>query len=451
VSGNRPAALEQEVAKLTEEISNCYEELALLHSLTDRLRPFTDTDRVARTVLEAVADALRARYAFLLLGDGTGRAEGMKRFAWVGFSDRSGERGAHGEGRAWPVYDGITREALRTGRAMIVNDVRADPRFRPDPIPLTSLLTVPLRGHGPGGESVLGALNVANRLDGQGFTSGDLKLVATVAGLAAAALENALLVADLQRTNSELEQANRKIVEPQAAMVRAEKLSSLGRMAAGVAHELRNPIAVILGRVQVAQRKLRLGVVSGDDLERTLTSIEESSERASRIIQGLLAYSRQQPSEKGRVDVRELVPQALALVQPQIKLGGVEVRTEIAPDLPPIHGNRDQLLQVLINLVMNAVAAMRANGTLAIHAAMMPERGVRIAVADTGSGIPAEHLSEIFDPFFTTKPEGEGTGLGLSIVHGIVESHGGTIQVESEVGKGTTFSLNFPPLDDGLS
>src|SRR5205807_2361208 len=130
---------------------------------------------------------------------------------------------------------------------------------------ITSMLTVPLRGRGPGGAHRLGALNAADRLDGQGFTSGDLKLVTTLAGLAGAALENALLVASLQRTNHELQEANRTIVDQQAAMVRAEKLSSLGRMAAGIAHELSNPLAVILGRVQLVSKKLEPAQAPGRD------------------------------------------------------------------------------------------------------------------------------------------------------------------------------------------
>ncbi len=445
MTGDRTAVLEAEIAKLAEELSSSYEELALLHSLTDRLRPFTDADRVARTVLEAVAEALRVRYAFMLLIEGTAVPHHSERFLWVAFTDHAGQRLTHGDGSSWPARDGITREALDTGRPIIVNDVKADPRFRPYPIPIASMLTVPLKGRGPDGEGTLGALNAANRLDGQGFSAGDLKLVATLAGLAGAALENALLVASLQRTNRELQEANRRILDQQAAMVHAEKLSSLGRMAAGIAHELRNPLAVILGRAQIALTKLKQGqVIPPDQLQHTLAKIEEQTQRAERIIQSLSAYAREGTTEMASVNLHDLITDVLELVRPQVKMNQIEVRMDFATDLPPVRGSRDQLLQVFINLVVNAAQAMPEGGSVALSARGLPGGAVRVTVADTGCGIPPENLPKIFDPFFTTKPAGEGTGLGLSIIHGIIEGHGGSIEVASEVGRGTTFTLQFP-------
>ncbi len=445
MTGDRTAALEGEIAKLAEELSGSYEELALLHGLTERLRPFMEPEGVARIVLEAVAEALRVRYTFVLLSEDAGRSHRSVRFLWVGFTDRAGQRFAHGDGSSWPAYDGITRDALETGRPLIVNDVKADARFRPYPIPITSMLTVPLKGRAHGGEGTLGALNAANRLDGQGFTSGDLKLVATVAGLVGAALENALLVASLQRTNDELQAANRTIVDQQAAMVRAEKLSSLGRMAAGIAHELRNPLMVILGRAQLALKKLApQSDAAADPLQRVLASIEDEAQRADRIIRSLSLYARDGTTEMTSVNLRGAITDVLELVRPQVKMDQVEVRTDVAADLPPIRGNHDQLLQVFINLIVNAAQAMPQGGEVSLVARKVSEGVVRVTVTDTGCGIPAENLQRIFDPFFTTKPPGEGTGLGLSIIHGIVEGHGGTIEVASEAGKGTTFTLQFP-------
>jgi signal transduction histidine kinase len=445
VSRVQTAALEGEVAELAEELSSCYEELALLHGLTDRLRPFTDADRVARTVLETVVETLRVRYAFMLLMENSGPFPRSARVLWVGFTDRAGQRLVHGDGSSWPTYDGITREALQSGRPLIVNDVMADVRFRPYPIPITSMLTVPLKGHGPAGEGTLGALNAANRLDGQGFTSGDLKRVATLAGLASVALENALLVANLQRTNHELQDANRTIVDQQTAMVRTEKLSSLGRMAAGIAHELRNPLAVILGHAQLVGLKLQSGqTLAADQLQRKVGSIEEQVQRADRIIRSLSTYAREGTTEIRSVDLRSVIHDALELVRPQVKMDQVEVSTDLDTDLPPIRGNHDQLLQVFINLIVNAAQAMPKGGAVSLVGRTLPEGVVTVNVTDTGCGIPPENLQKIFDPFFTTKPPGEGTGLGLSIIHGIVEGHGGTIKVGSEAHQGTTFTLQFP-------
>src|SRR5207249_227042 len=139
-----------------------------------------------------------------------------------------------------------------------------------------------------------------------------------------------------------------------------------------------------------------------------------------------------------------VVTAVLELVRPQVKMDRIEVRTELDPDLPSIRANHDQLLQVFINLIVNASHAMPEGGTVSIAVRAAHPGMVRAIVADTGCGIPPENLTRIFDPFFTTKPRGEGTGLGLSIIHGIVESHGGTINVASKPREGTTFTLDFP-------
>ena len=443
--GDHATGLEEELAKLAEELSGCYEELALLHGLMDRLRPFTDAQRVVRTVLEMVAEALRVRYAFVLLLDNDGTAWRSSRLLWVESSDGARRGFVHGRRLRVHAYDGITRHALETGRPLIVNDVTADARFCPYPMPIASMLTVPLKGHDPGGDHTLGALNAANRLDGQDFTSGDLKLLATVAGLAGAALENALLVSSLKRANRELQEANRTIVNQQAAMLQAEKLSSLGRMAAGIAHELRNPLTVILGRVQLALMRAASDQEHDvADVSRTLGYVEQQALRADRIIRSLSTFAREGTTEMGPVDLGTVVTAVLELVRPQVKMDRIEVRTELDPDLPSIRANHDQLLQVFINLIVNASQAMPEGGTVSIAVRAAHPGMVRAIVADTGCGIPPENLARIFDPFFTTKPRGEGTGLGLSIIHGIVESHGGTINVASKPREGTTFTLDFP-------
>ena len=228
-------------------------------------------------------------------------------------------------------------------------------------------------------------------------------------------------------------------------MVRAEKLSSLGRMAAGIAHELRNPLAVILGRVQIASTKLKQGqALPPDQLQRTLAKIDEQTQRAERIIRSLSAYAREGTTEMASVNLHDMITDVLELVRPQVKMNQIEVRMDFDTDLPPVRGSRDQLLQVFINLVVNAAQAMPEGGSVALSARGLPRGAVRVTVADTGGGIPPENLPKIFDPFFTTKPAGEGTGLGLSIIQGIVESHNGSIEVASEVGRGTTFTLQFP-------
>ncbi|PYM24017.1 MAG: hypothetical protein DMD78_10270 [Candidatus Rokuibacteriota bacterium] len=444
---DRNAALESEIDKLSEEISDCYEEMALLYELTDRLRPSVDVGRVAEVVLTALVEALRAQRAFLLLAQ-AGERPSLTQFASVAFEDGVGRRVTRaGDGSGAAITDGISGEVLATGSALIVNDVAADPRFRPYAFPVGSLLALPLKG-GPSGDAVFGVLNVADRRDGHGFTSGDLKLGATVAGLAGAALENALLVTSLQRMSRELAEANHRILDQQGAMIRAEKLSCLGRMAAGVAHELRNPLAVISGRAEM----LRMAVSgarahSVEKADRDLTIIGEQAKRAVRIISGLSAFARERPAELKELALGQLLLDTLELVRSQLKFEAVEVETVLPPNLPLIRGNEDQLQQVFVNLAVNAVQAMKGGGRLILTAHGSPE-WLTLTVADTGVGIPPEHLSRVFEPFFTTKPEGEGTGLGLSIIHAIVDAHGGRINVTSRIGVGTVFTLEFPALKE---
>jgi signal transduction histidine kinase len=443
-------ALEGEITKLTEELSLCYEELALFHDLMDHLRPFDDVQRIAVTVLKAVAQTLRARHAFLLIVEGKEPPELVGKFLWVSLTSR--DHLVHGVGGpGWPAHDGISRAALESGRPLIVNDVRSDPRFRPYPIRITAMMSVPLKGHGQSGDGALGVINVADRLDGQGFSSIDLKLVATVAGLAGAALENALLVTDLRRVNHELQDANHRILEHQAAMLRSEKLSSLGRMAAGVAHELRNPLAVIGARAHLLMTSLRKGLPTVDRIGRDLTTIEEQVRRAVQIITGLSTYARERPPELRALALPTVIEASLELVKHQVKMDSVAVDRDFEAGLPLIRGNPNQLQQVFINLFVNAVQAMRGGGRLEVAVRGGSGRPVTVTVNDTGMGIPADNLTRVFDPFFTTKPEGEGTGLGLSIIQSIVQNHGGTVEVASEMGVGTTFKLQFPVLADGAS
>jgi PAS domain S-box-containing protein len=223
----------------------------------------------------------------------------------------------------------------------------------------------------------------------------------------------------------------------------SEKLAALGTMAAGLAHELNNPIGVISSRIEIMLLDAEAQLIRGQ-LAEDLRVLHRHAQRVARIAQGLLSFSRESSGLHGPVDLNHLVEETLLLVERQIATQGVTVTRRLAPDLPALWGDGNTLQQVVLNLLTNARDAVGTTGEISVETSRAAgEPGVvRLVVSDTGPGIPPEALPRIFDPFFTTKAE--GTGLGLSISYGIVRDHHGTVDVESREGQGTTFTLTFP-------
>jgi PAS domain S-box-containing protein len=228
-------------------------------------------------------------------------------------------------------------------------------------------------------------------------------------------------------------------VQLEDQLQQAEKLSSIGLLAAGVAHEVNTPLAVISNYAQMLSKQLS----TGDPRAALIEKIVKQTFRASEIISGLLNFSRTGPAELGEVHLNRIVRESLSLLEPQFRSARVTVEPTLDDNLPPIHGDAGKLQQVLVNLFSNARDAMPHGGRLAVRTRADNSR-VHVEVADTGVGIPPENLAKIYDPFFTTKTTGRGTGLGLAITYGIVQEHHGSIQVRSQPGHGTTFTLEFP-------
>jgi len=226
------------------------------------------------------------------------------------------------------------------------------------------------------------------------------------------------------------------------AAQQSEKLAALGTLAAGLAHELNNPIGIITSRAELMLLEAESKALP-EDVGEDLRVIHRHAQRVARIAQGLLSFSRHSSGEQGRVDLNRVVDETLLLVEKMIVKDGVMLRRALAPGLPPIWGDANALQQVVMNLVTNARDAVKDGGEIFVETGATIERpgGVRLVVRDTGPGIPPEILPKIFDPFFTTKAE--GTGLGLSISYGIVRDHQGTVDVQSKLGEGTTFVLTF--------
>jgi len=249
------------------------------------------------------------------------------------------------------------------------------------------------------------------------------------------------LEARVREKTGELERAYHRLVQ-------SEKMASLGKLAAVVAHEINNPLAGILTYSKLVSRLVDKGLE--DDRRRAeaksdLQQIEGESKRCGAIVKNLLTFARQAPLVPRENDLGGIVERCLLLVGHQCELQQVEVESQIEPKMPSIHCDSAQIQQVLLALLMNAVEAMPRGGRLKVEAAYDPERReARIVVSDDGMGIPEEALPHIFEPFFTTKAEGKGVGLGLAVAFGIVQQHGGKIAVSSTPQKGTTFTVTLP-------
>jgi two-component system NtrC family sensor kinase len=221
----------------------------------------------------------------------------------------------------------------------------------------------------------------------------------------------------------------------------SEKLASIGRLAAGIAHEINNPLTGVLTFSHLLRKKPNLDDQDRQDLDLVL----RETTRVREIVKGLLDFARQSPSAREPLDINEVIRHSMALLRNQKEFLRVTIEEDLRPNLPPISGDRNQLQQVLLNLSLNACEAMPDGGELRI-ATSAEDGKVVIRVSDTGHGINPEILGRIFDPFFTSKPVGKGTGLGLSVSHGIVQQHDGTIDVESTEGVGSTFTVKLPAL-----
>jgi two-component system, NtrC family, sensor kinase len=229
----------------------------------------------------------------------------------------------------------------------------------------------------------------------------------------------------------------RRLLEEQ--LRHADRLATLGKLTAGVAHELNGPIGSVLGFAELVSESPGISEQAVSDLER----IRQAALLAREIIRQLMFFGRQMPPGRAPVSVNEVVEDALALLQPRLGLEAVELVRDLAPGLPTVIAEHGQLQQVVVNLVINAVQAMPQGGRLCVTTSAQSGK-VQIVVEDSGVGMTPEIMRQIFEPFFTTKDVGQGTGLGLSVVHGIITAHGGSVSVASEPGRGARFTVQLP-------
>jgi PAS domain S-box-containing protein len=281
------------------------------------------------------------------------------------------------------------------------------------------------------GDRLLGIINVEDAAP-RVFSADDIALLEQFTPLAAAALENHRLVGDVQEQMDKLKRT-------QMQLIQAAKLAAVGELAAGVAHELNNPLTSVLGFTELLLRTPTVDARTRADLE----TVASQARRARDIVRNLLDFARQTKPQRLPADVADLLHQTLELIRRHLEGSGVVIEEEYAPDIGPLDLDGGQMRQVFLNLISNAAHAMPRGGKLKLRIARQGDE-VAISVSDTGHGIPPEVRDRIFEPFFTTKSAGQGTGLGLPISLGIVQEHGGRIGVESQVGQGSTFTIWLP-------
>ena len=399
---------------------------------------------VLQRIVNMALKLVNARYGALGVLDGKG---GLSQFITVGVDEKTKTAIGH-----LPVGKGILGILIKEAKPLCLKDLTKDPRahgFPPHHPPMRSFLGVPIISKG----KVLGNLYLTEKEGDEEFNEEDQTLAMTLATQAAIALENAGLYEELQRSYQELKRS-------QDLLLRQEKLASLGRLAAGLAHELNNPLNTISGFIEALERRSRaetlLALKGFEDFPKFLKIVRSEVDRAASIVRRLLDFARQREPSFELVDLGRLISETISFVDRQANVANQRIVVE--PLLRPVEVKADaqMLQQLFLNLLTNALDAIEGGGEVRITV----KRGVRgqgsgvreqhadfveISVGDNGCGIPPENLPKIFDPFFTTKEVGKGTGLGLPICQSIVEQHKGTIEVRSEgVGKGTVVTVRLP-------
>jgi signal transduction histidine kinase/iron only hydrogenase large subunit-like protein len=277
-----------------------------------------------------------------------------------------------------------------------------------------------------------------------GYPSCRDKAIAVYNGLAESEMCLPYLIDQLQHTIAELNTSRRELLEAEEHLIHSEKLASMGQLAAGVAHEINNPLGTVLIYAHMLLKEMKTEDPRRQDLE----MITREADRCRNIVSGLLDFSRQNKPLNRLTDVNALLDDTLSLVTKQERMSQVTVETQLAPDLPSTVLDAEQMKQAFINILKNAGEAMPEGGTLTVSTSLSADgKSIAVRFSDTGCGIPEANLERIFHPFFTTKQIGKGTGLGLSIVYGIVKMHRGGISVDSRVGAGSTFTITLPVIE----
>jgi signal transduction histidine kinase len=430
-----------EYTRLREEAEGRARSLGLIHEVVQQVIGLTNKREVVSISADLVAQYFKYELAVVLLMDEE------RRTVIQGIGGAQSETVTRAlAGRDFLNSEGITGHVSRTGESLLVNDTRQEKLY----IPLKgwearSEICVPLKD----GETVLGLIDVESR-EPNAFSHNDLISIESLAGILTSVITSANQYQRLQETNRQLRatelELNQRMEAQRSAenrLIQAAKLAAVGEMAAGIAHELNNPLTTVTGFSELVLEDLPQDFSYREELE----MVSREAHRASDVVRRLLDFSRQGERTRTRADLNEVVNDVVALTRHLIQTNNVGLNLALCESLPWVSIDRNQMKQVLLNLIHNALQAMPNGGELVVSTdtTTREERNwVIMSVRDSGVGISPADQNRIFEPFFTTKGDRGGTGLGLSVTYGIVTDHGGAIDIASEPNKGSTFTVWLP-------
>lgn len=401
--------------------------LQKLINLSIQLSSERNLEKLISLIIQNAIDLLRAERSTILLFD----KEKNELYSFVGVGLKKQEI-------RFPIYKGIAGKVVRTGKVLLINDPYQNSLFNPEIDQQTgfitrNILSVPLKNYTG---KTIGVFQVLNKISGN-FDQQDENYALAFASIAAVAIENAQLIEQHKKQIEQLEKAYKELKEAQETIIRQEKFAILGRLAAGISHEIKNQLSVVM-----AVEAIKKILPENPKVQLYTDSIIEARNRIVNMLDELRDFSKRKEYEKSNIDLIALIKNTISICQFDKDLEKMKLVFSQKDNEPAIvNANPDKIQQVLINLLSNAAHASESKSKIEISLELKNDKWV-ISVRDYGSGIPEEIQSKIWEPFFTTKAS--GTGLGLDICKKIIENHDGKIWFQSQPGVGTTFYIELP-------
>ncbi|MBK9927038.1 MAG: GAF domain-containing protein [Anaerolineales bacterium] len=440
VMGSYLASL-ADYTRVREEAESRARNLGLIHEVAQQVVGLTDPHQVAELTADLLARYFAYELAVVFIADEFGK---LTIGGFGGASQNVVKRAM--KSIEYPLIGGLTGHVFETGQGVLVNDVFQDERYTPiKGWQAGSELCVAIRD----GSKVLGIIDVESS-SRNSFTHNDFMALESLGGILATVITSADQYQQLQETIYQLRETEMEVnarMEAQRLaenrLVQAAKLAAVGEMAAGIAHELNNPLTSVTGFAELVMEDMPKDSPSYADLDLVI----REARRARDVVRRLLDFARQSESARANASLNGVVEDVVTLTRHLIHTNGVELTLFMQEDLPWVSMDENQMKQVLLNLVHNALQAMPDGGEMEIKTAELQKvgrDGVMVSVRDNGVGIAPEDQTRIFEPFFTTKADRGGTGLGLSVTYGIISDHGGEIELVSQPGAGSTFTVWLP-------